>query len=434
MERFFGFIGIFAFLGLLVLLSENRKKIDFKLVASGLVFQLILALLILGVPWLGLPGLGDSVFFYANEAIIKILSFTEFGSRFLFGSLVDETRFGFIIAFKVLPTIIFFSSLMALLYHLKILPYTVYFFSVIFSKLFKVSGAESLAASANIFVGQTEAPLIVKPFIKNMTRSELFCLMVGGMATVAGAVMAAYVGFLKDAIPSIGGHLLTASILSAPASFICAKILIPETKTPETSNGVPKQFLKSEYANFIEACAKGTTEGLKLAVNVGAMLLTFIALMAFFDFTLSSSAEFLLNFSAWGESLVHQSLYTDGKPMLTFTVIFSWIFYPFSLLLGLPFQDAWLAASLLAKKLILNEFVAYVELSKMTDVLNERSVIILSYALCGFANFSSIGIQVGGIGALAPDRARSLSQMGLKAVLGGTMAAYITACIAGILI
>jgi len=433
MERLLGLLGIFVFLGLLVLFSENRSKINYKLVLSGVAFQLALGLLILGVPWLGLPGLGDGVFYYANEAIIKILSFTEFGTRFVFGSLVDETKFGFIVAFKVLPTIVFFSSLMALFYHLKILPYTVYFFSVIFSKFFKVSGAESLAASANIFVGQTEAPLIVKPFIKNMTRSELFCLMVGGMATVAGAVMAAYVGFLKDAIPNIGGHLLTASILSAPAAFVCAKILVPETETPETDGGVPSKFLNSTYSNFIEACAVGTTEGLKLAVNVGAMLITFIALMAFFDFTLSGLAE-LIGFSSWGKSLVHESLYTDGRPLLTFTVVFSWIFYPFSLLLGLPFQDAWLAASLLAKKLILNEFVAYIELSKLTETLNERSVIILSYALCGFANFSSIGIQVGGIGALAPSRAPELSKMGLKAVLGGTIAAYITACVAGILI
>lgn len=433
MERLLGLVGIFLFLGLLVLFSENKKKINYKLVVSGMGFQLFLGILILGIPWLGIPGLGDGVFYYANEAIIKILGFTEFGTRFVFGPLVDETRFGFIVAFKVLPTIVFFSSLMALFYHLKILPYTVYFFSVVFSKFFKVSGAESLAASANIFVGQTEAPLIVKPFIKNMTRSELFCLMVGGMATVAGAVMAAYVGFLKDAVPNIGGHLLTASILSAPAAFICAKILIPETEVPETKDGVPSKFLKSTYSNFIEACAVGTTEGLKLAVNVGAMLITFIALMAFFDFTLSSVAEWI-GFSSWGSSLVHESLYTEGKPLLTFTVVFSWVFYPFSLLLGLPFQDAWVAASLLAKKLILNEFVAYVELSKLTETLSERSVIILSYALCGFANFSSIGIQVGGIGALAPSRAPELSKMGLKAVLGGTIAAYITACVAGLLI
>ena len=432
MERLLGFLGIFVFLGLLFLFSENKKHIDFKLVASGIGFQFFLGVLILGVPWLGISGLGDGVFYYANEAIIKILGFTDFGTRFVFGSLVDQKRFGFIVAFKVLPTIVFFSSLTALFYHLKILPYTVYFFSVIFSKFLKVSGAESLAASANIFVGQTEAPLIVKPFIKNMTRSELFCLMVGGMATVAGAVMAAYVGFLKDAIPNIGGHLLTASILSAPASFVCAKILIPETKTSETENGVPQKFLSSNYSNFIEACAVGTTEGLKLAVNVGAMLITFIALMAFFDFTLSGLAEHL-GFSTWGSSLVHESLYTEGKPLLTFTVIFSWIFYPFSLLLGLPLQDAWLAASLLAKKVILNEFVAYIELSKLTGTFSQRSVIILSYALCGFANFSSIGIQVGGIGALAPSRAAELSKLGLKAVLGGTIAAYITACVAGLL-
>lgn len=434
MERVLGFLGIFIFLGILFVLSENRSKINWKLIISGLLFQVVLALLILGIPAADIPGLGSFVFSYANAGILKILQFTDHGTEFLFGSLIDVDKFGFIIALKVLPTIIFFSSLMALLYHIRVLPFIVYGFSLVFTKLLKISGAESLAASANIFVGQTEAPLIVKPFLKNMTRSEIFCLMVGGMATVAGAVMAAYVGLLKDAIPTIGGHLLTASILSAPASFICAKILIPETLVPETAGGVPSQFLKSEYSNFIDACAKGTTEGLKLALNVGAMLLSFIALMAFFDFSLSILAEKIFWFSSWGTSLVHPTLYTDGEPLLTFSVLFSWVFYPFSLLLGIEFQDAWLSASLLAKKLILNEFVAYVDLSKSLGSLSERSTLILSYALCGFANFSSIGIQIGGIGALAPHRTEELAKMGLKAVLAGTFAAYITACIAGILI
>jgi CNT family concentrative nucleoside transporter len=253
------------------------------------------------------------------------------------------------------------------------------------------------------------------------------------MATVAGAVMAAYVGLLKDAIPTIGGHLLTASVLSAPAAFICAKILIPETRIPETTGGVPSHFLESEYSNFIDACSKGTTEGLKLALNVGAMLLSFIALMAFFDFSLSQVGE-LVGFSSWGGELVHETLYTNGRPLLTFSVLFSWVFYPFSLLLGISFQDAWLAASLLAKKLILNEFVAYVDLSKVLDSLSERSVLILSYALCGFANFSSIGIQIGGIGALVPERAEELAQLGIKSVVAGTFAAYITACVAGVLL
>ncbi len=434
MEQGLGFIGIFVFLGVLVLLSENRKKINWHLVASGILFQFTLALLILGVPDKNIPGLGNLVFEYANTALIKILQFTDHGSAFLFGSLVDIDKWGFIMAFKVLPTIVFFSSLMALLYHLRILPILVYTFSMVFTKFLKISGAESLATSANIFLGQTEAPLTIRPFLKNMTRSEIFCLMVGGMATVAGAVMAAYVGLLKDAIPTIGGHLLTASILSAPASFICAKILIPETTTPETAGGIPSHFLKSEYSNFIDACSKGTTQGLKLALNVGAMLLSFIALMAFFDFTLSMVAENIFSFSSWGEALVHPSLYTQGQPLLTFSVIFSWVFYPLSLLLGIPLEDAWLSASLLAKKLVLNEFIAYIDLSKVLNNLSERSILILSYALCGFANFSSIGIQVGGIGALVPSRSEELAKLGLKAVLAGTFAAYITACIAGILL
>lgn len=434
MEKLFAFLGIFTFISLLYAFSENKKAVSWKVVFSGVLFQLILALFILGVPALEIPGVARFLFVYANSVTLKILSFSDVGAEFLFGSLLDVNKVGFIVAFKVLPTIVFFSSLMAFLYHLKVLPYIVYFFSYVFSKTIRISGAESLAASANIFVGQTEAPLIVRPFLKTMTRSEIFCLMVGGMATVAGGVMAAYVGLLKDSIPSIAGHLLTASILSAPASFVCAKILIPETEEAETQGGVPAHFLKSNYSNFIDACAKGTTDGLKLALNVGAMLLTFIALMALFDFSLAKLAESLFHFSSWGDAFVHESLYTDGKAMLTFSVIFSWVFYPFSLLLGIPFSDAWLAASLLAKKLILNEFVAYVDMSQSLELLSERSALILSYALCGFANFSSIGIQIGGIGALAPNQSERLAGLGLKAVLGGTMAAYMTACIAGILI
>lgn len=433
MENAFSALGIFVFIGVLYFFSENRKAVDWRLIAGGIGLQLSLAFLILGIPALEISGFGGAYFQYANAAINGILEFTDHGSKFLFGPLVDVEKTGFIIAFKVLPTVVFFSALMAFLYHIKVIPVIVYVFSLAFSKVLKISGAESLAASANIFVGQTEAPLIIKPFLKKMTQSEVFCLMVGGMATVAGGVMAAYVGLLREAIPTIGGHLLTASILSAPAAFICAKILIPETEKSETSGGVPKNIFKSEYTNFIDACSRGTTDGLGLALNVGAMLLSFIALVALFDFSLGYVSTWI-GFPSWGASLVHPSLYVDGQAQLTFSVLFSWIFYPCSLLLGVSFDEAWVASSLLAKKLILNEFVAYVNLSQLTSTLSERTTIILSYALCGFANFSSIGIQIGGIGSLAPERKKDLAALGLKSVLGGTMAAYMTACVAGLLI
>lgn len=429
LERLLSLLGIFVFLGILWLYSENKKAINWKLVIGGMSLQLFLGLIILGVPFLGINGFGGHFFIYINDIFIKALEFSKEGSYFVFGELVDTAPF----AFSILPTIVFFSSLMALLYHLKILPYIVFGFSYVFSKLIKISGAESLAASANIFLGQTEAPLLVKPFLKRMTRSELLCLMVGGMATVAGGVMALYVQMLKDIIPNIGGHLFTASILSAPAAFVCAKILIPETKEPETLGQMPKVFLKSPYTNFIDACTQGTVDGLKLAANVGAMLIAFISLVALFDY-IAGELSMLIAFDDWGRILVHESLYVEGKAKLTFSVLFSWIFYPFGLLLGVSFQDSFLASAVLSKKLFLNEIMAYADLRDYNHLLTERSSIILSYALCGFANFSSIGIQVGGIAALEGAKKTELAELGMKALLGGTIAAYLTGCLAGLLI
>lgn len=432
LEKIFGILGIALFTGILYLFSENRKAVDFKLVGGALGVQFVLALLVLGVPALGIPGVFYFVFNWANSVILKVLTYADVGSEFLFGPLING-EMGFVLAFKVLPTIVFFSSLVALLYHLRVLPFIVAMMALTLSKVLRVSGAESLAASANIFVGQTEAPLMIKPFLPNMTRSEIFCVMVGGMATVAGGVLAAYVGLLKDSLPSIGGHLLTASILSAPAAFLCAKILIPETEKPETQDHLPRKFFASPYSNFIDACARGASDGISLAINVGGMLLAFIALMALFDGILGGLGD-LIGFHEWGQGLVHESLLKEGKAQLSLSLVFSWIFYPFGIFLGIPLEDVPLASSLLAKKLILNEFVAYVDLSKYALELNERTTIILSYALCGFANFSSIGIQIGGIGALAPNRKELLSELGLKCLLGGTLAAYYTAVIAGLLI
>lgn len=406
-----GFLGLFVFVGIAYLFSNNKKYISWKTVAFGLIFQLTMALLVLGIPSLDINGPLKEFFVIANSAILKLLSFTEKGSGFLLGDLIDPAKSGFIIVFQVLPIIIFLSSLMTVLYHLGIMQLVVNAFAFIMQKVLNLSGAESLAAAANVFVGQTEAPLIVRPYLKKMTSSELFSLMTGGMATIAGSVMAAYVGLLKDVIPNIGGHLLTASLLSAPAALVIAKIMVPETQKPETLGSIPKEKTK-EYVNVIEAAANGASEGLKLAANVAAMLLAFVAIIAMLDALIIAI------------SFGHLSL-----PM-----VLSWVFTPFAFFLGIPTTDLNIAGTLIGKKIVFNEFIAYLDLAKQIDQLHPRSAIILSYALCGFANFSSIAIQIGGIGPMIPNRKRELAEFGLRSVIGGSLAAFITACIAGLLI
>ena len=408
------FIGIFVFLGIAWCFSNNKNKISWKIVGSGLIFQITLALLILGIPSLGLSGPLKPFFNAANTVILNILSFTQEGSSFLLGDLVNSEKSGFILAFQVLPIIIFLSSVMTVLYHLGIMQAIVNVFAKVMQKLLNLSGAESLAAAANVFVGQTEAPLIIKPYLKKMTDSELFSVMTGGMATIAGSVMAAYVVLLKDAIPGIGGHLLTASILSAPAALIIAKIMVPETQTPETLGHIPKDK-KKEHINIIEAAAAGASDGLKLMANVGAMLLAFVAIIAMLDslfiYTgnlIYSLTDASLNFitSATEENFYN---FKETLPPLSIALILSWVFTPIAFFVGVPFDDLGIAGSLIGKKIVFNEFIAYLELAKLTDTLNPRSSIILSYALCGFANFSSIAIQIGGIGPLIPERKKRLS-------------------------
>ncbi|MCB0351798.1 MAG: hypothetical protein KDD38_11480, partial [Bdellovibrionales bacterium] len=375
------------------------------------------------------------LFRYANDAVLSVLKFTEEGSRFVFGDLVDKEKSGFIIAFQVLPIIIFMSSLMAVLYHLGIMQKVVGAFAFVMQKVLNVSGAESLSASANIFFGQTEAPLVVRPFIGRMTDSELFCVMVGGMATVAGSVLGAFTVLLKGKIPDIAGHLLTASVLSAPAALVYAKILLPETGKPETLGEVPEEYKKNKIdTNLIEAVARGAGEGLSLALNVAAMLIAFIAVIALLDTAFKSVGE-LMNFASWGTFLVPHQLLAAGQPAeLSISLIFGWLFAPIAWLMGINWGDAPLAGVLLGQKIVLNEFVAYLNLTKVMSELSDRTVIILSYALCGFANFSSIGIQIGGIGGLAPNRKSDLARLGIKSVIGGSLAAFTTAAIAGLLI
>jgi len=430
MEKTISVFGIFCFLGFAFLLSNNKKKVDYKFIISGVLLQFVLAISVLGIPALNFSGPLRPLFKSANIFFTAILNFTGKGTEFLFGNLMNIEKSGFIIAFQVLPVIIFLSALMAVLYHLKIMQKVVHVFAWFMHKTLKVSGAESLAAAANVFVGQTEAPLIIKPFINKLTRSELFSVMVGGMATVAGSVFAAYVGLLKDKIPDIAGHLLTASVLSAPAALVIAKILIPETQKTETDMGIPDEHNESPYQNMIEAAAQGATDGLKLMFNVAAMLLAFIALIAMANAGLGYIGS-LIGFESWGGFL---SFNPNEAPTLSLNLIFSWIFAPVAWLMGIPNQDIFMAANLLGEKVVINEFVAYLNMSAIADQLQPRSLIILSYALCGFANFSSIAIQIGGIGGIAPTRKTEVAFLGIKAIIGGSLAAFITACIAGLFI
>lgn len=411
--RIISFFGMFVLLGIAWLFSKNRKAINYKTVATGLGLQLGFALLILKFP----PG--RKVFQFLNDVIIKLLSFSDEGAKFLFGSLINNDSLGFLFAFQVLPTIIFFSSLMAVLYYLGIMQKIVLVFARTMTKLMGVSGAESLSASANIFVGQTEAPLVVRPYVASMTQSELMAVMTGGMATIAGGVMAAYVGILMKHMPNIAGHLLAASIMSAPAALVMSKILVPETEEPETK-GVVKLQLEISDANVIDAAANGATVGMQLALNVGACLVAFMALL--------SLANFLTGYvGAW-----------FSYPQLTLEMILGWVFTPLAWVMGVPSNEVTQVANWMGQKTVLNEFVAYFNMATFIGenpgALSERSVTIASYALCGFSNFLSIAIQIGGIGGIAPERRHDLARLGLYAVLAGSLACFMTATIAGFLL
>jgi CNT family concentrative nucleoside transporter len=404
LEKITSLFGLILFILLAYLLSTDRKKIKWRTVISGIALQVIFALLILKTSG------GSYVFDGAKNFFNSILNYTNEGSSFIFGPLTNVEKSGFIFAFMVLPTVIFMSALMSVLYHIGVMQKVVEFTAKIMMKTMGTSGGESLSAAANIFVGQTEAPLVVRPYIETMTRSELMCLMTGGMATVAGGVLAAYVGFGIDA-----GHLLAASVMSAPAALVCAKIMVPETQKSLTA-GTVKLNEEKLTVNLIDAAAVGASDGLKLALNVGAMLLVFIALIAMLNGILS-----------WFGGLF-------SFPQLSFEFIMGYIFAPVSFIMGVPKEDCYQVGILLAKKLVVNEFVAYLDLKAMMSTLSDRSITIATYALCGFANFSSIAIQVGGIGSIAPSRRADLSKLGVRSLIAGTLACLMTATIAGIII
>ena len=401
-----GILGIFVLLGIAYSLSNNKSKIDFKLVSWGLVIQFLFALLILKSP------IGKPVFSYLDKIITKLISFSDAGGDFLFKSFVPDVGFhvGLInFAFRALPTIVFFSGLMAVMYHLGIIQFVVKWIAKGMQKTMGTSGSETLSVSANIFVGQTEAPLMVRPFISKMTKSELMSVMTGGFATAAGGVLALYVIWLKD-IPGIAGHLLAASVMSAPAAMVIAKIIYPETEESETMGDLKIEVEKTD-TNSLDALGRGATEGLKLAANVAAMLVAFVSVVAMFNY--------ILGFG--GTSLQE---------------IMGLLFKPLAWTMGVPWEEAEIMGTLMGEKLALTELIAYGDLRNFISngELSERTAIIASYALCGFANFGSIGIQIGGLSSIAPNRRSDIASLAFKAMIGGALASWITASIAGILI
>lgn len=497
----FGFFGLFVLVLIAYAFSNNRRAVDWKLVATGISLQILFAAFVLKVP------IGADLFDKLGKGFVHLLEFNKVGSEFIFGKLLDANTFGFIFAFQVLPTIIFFAALMGVLYHLGVMQQIVKGMSWAITKVMNVSGAETTSVCASVFIGQTEAPLTVRPYLEKMTESELMTVMIGGMAHIAGGVLAAYVGLLGGNDPAemakYAKHLLAASIMAAPATLVLAKVLIPETREPLT-RGTVRIEIERHSANVIDAAASGAGDGLKLALNVGAMLLAFIALIALLNsplqylgtvtwsgwrivllaaigaVLLAAAAQLYRKARAPGESPL---VGTDGTPLdatrtgrvtggvvtcallgglallltaaayaadgatinawlsagksapvtLSLQTILGYLLAPLAWLIGTPWQDAVLVGSFIGEKVVLNEFVAYVDLSKNMHLLQEHSRVIAAYALCGFANFSSIAIQIGGIGGLAPGRRADLARFGLRAVLGGSLATFMTATIAGVL-
>lgn len=435
-ERLISLLGTAGMIGIGWLFSQHKRHVYWRTIIWGAALQIIFAVIVLKT------GPGRAFFAAMNGAVVTFLGFTEEGARFVFGNLVrnnvpvgvplgggidsvilpeSQTAWantGAYFAFNVLPTIIFFSSFMTILYHIGVMQWLVKLMATVMQKSMKTSGAESLAAAANIFVGQTEAPLVVRPYVPTMTESELMAIMTGGFATVAGGVMAAYVGMLSSSFPDIAGHLIAASVMSAPASLLIAKVMLPERGTPETAGKV-RMTIERPDINVIDAAARGAGDGLKLALNVAAMLLAFVALLA------------ALNYALGG---VGRVVGIDG---LSLQQILAVIFWPVAWMMGTPVSDCSTVAMLMGEKIVLTEFVAYLHLADLLasgTQMSYRGVVIATYALCGFANFGSIAIQIGGISGMAPNRRHDLARLGLRAMIAGTLAANMTATVAGMLV
>ncbi len=422
-----GIIGMTCLVLIAYLFSNNRKKINWKTAFLGLFTQLILAILIIRVEFV------QNIFEFFGKIFVKTLDFTMEGSRFLLGDMVNVESFGYVFLFQVLPTIIFFSALTSVLFYLGVIQKIVKLLAWSLSKLLNISGAESLSVAGNIFLGQTEAPLMIKAYLEKMTKSEILLVMIGGMATVAGGVLAAYIGFLggEDEVMKLyyAKHLLTASVMAAPGAIVISKILFPQVEAINKNVTVSQDKIGS---NLLDAIANGTTEGLKLAANVGAMLLVFIAFIAMINFGFEKIGD-LSNLNNWISS-------NTSYQFLSIEFILGYTLSPLMWIIGVAKEDMALMGQLLGIKLAASEFIGYMQLSELKDVSNivhlqyEKSILMATYMLCGFANFASIGIQIGGIGSLAPNQRINLSKFGMIAVLGGTLASLLSATIAGMII
>lgn len=419
LSRLQSLIGLVGILALAYALSNNRRAISPRIVGWGLGLQVLFALIVLKTPQ------GQWVFEQLGAKVQRLLDFSRVGSGFVFGPLGDRAQwesitvgalgeggkaYAVIFAFQILPTIVFIAALFAILYYLGVMQIVVRLFAVVMNRVMGASGAESLNVAASIFMGQTEAPLTIRPFLSRMTQSELMTVMTSGMAHISGGIMAAYIGFGIEA-----KHLLAAVIMTAPGTLMMAKMFVPETETPETRGTVRLEVERTDV-NVIDAAGRGTSEGLHLALNVAAMLISFVALIALLNAILGALGG------------------TAGFSDLSLQKIFGWAFAPVAWSLGVPWKDAAAVGNLLGTRMVLNELIAFLELSKMKAVLDPRSVTIATYALCGFANFASIGIQIGGIGALVPERRKDLARLGLRAMLAGTLANFLTAIIVGFLL
>ena len=422
-----GIIGMGFLIFISFLLSNNRKAINWKAASFGLLIQLILAIGVLKIPFV------QAIFEFAGKIFVKILDFTMEGTKFLFGDLVSVDNFGNVFVFAILPTVIFFAALTSVLFYFGIIQKVVKIMALMLSKILGVSGPESLSVAGNIFLGQTESPLMIKAYLEKMTKSEILLVMIGGMATVAGGVLAAYIGFLGGEDPELkifyAKHLLTASVMAAPGAIVISKILYPETEKIDTNVNISQDKIGD---NFLDAISNGATEGLKLAANIAAMLLVFIAFIAMGNYILDKFGD-LVEINSW---IANNTVYSN----LSIELILGYLFAPLMWLIGVAKEDVTLMGQLLGIKIVASEFIGYIQLADLKEASSlvhlsyQKSIIIATYMLCGFANFASIGIQIGGIGSLAPGQRKNLSKFGFKALIGGTLASLLSATIAGMII
>ncbi|WP_297799940.1 nucleoside transporter C-terminal domain-containing protein [Arenimonas sp. GDDSR-1] len=433
----FGLFGLSCLLAIAWLFSNNKRAIDWRLVLTGVALQIAFAAFVLLTTW------GSTIFEGLGHLFVTLINFTNEGSKMILGGMADQDKYGFVFIFHALPTVIFFAAFMAILYHIGVMQWIVKIMALAITKVMRVSGAETTSVCASVFIGQTEAPLTVRPYINRMTDSELLTMMIGGMAHIAGGVMAIYIGMLAGTDPAMqqmyAKHFLAASIMAAPATLLIAKMLIPETGEPLT-RGKVSVHVEKESANVIDAAAGGASDGMKLAINIAAMLLAFVALIAMINSVIGWVGDWHIAGYQSLNMMLNQGAAPGAAPVtLNLGLILGYILAPIAWVIGVDWNDAVIAGGLIGQKVVLNEFIAYLQLSQTPvgdgpGAISEHSRLILTYALCGFANFASIAIQIGGIGSLAPERRADLARFGLRAVLGGSIATLMTATIAGVLL